>query len=122
MTFFIARLLRRAMSRKQTTYSALDETFSSSISASEAYSTEDPSWRPSYLRRRVYALFVAVFFLLVVAVEVLLFISDGKCGLATSVAGLHYLWTYGPTAVLTLVASFWVRVDYQMKSMLLGLE
>src|SRR3569833_2662944 len=73
-------------------------------------------WRPFYLRRLVLALLVLVFVLIIGTVEALLFVSNANDGLGTANAGQHYLWTYGPTAVLTLVAALWGRVDFQSKA------
>ena len=72
-------------------------------------------WRPFYLRRRVLASFVLIFVLMLVAIEVLVVVSNRNDGLATSNPGQHYLWTYGPTAFLTLVAAAWARAEYQSK-------
>ncbi|KAI1172888.1 hypothetical protein F4777DRAFT_590208 [Nemania sp. FL0916] len=60
-------------------------------------------WRPVYMDWSVLAGFGITFSVL------------GHNGLATSRVGLHYLWTYGPTALLTLIASFWSRVECQAK-------
>src|SRR3569833_952096 len=73
-------------------------------------------WRPFYLRRLVLALFILVFVLIIGTVEALLFVSNANDGLGTANAGQHYLWTYGPTAVLTLEAALWGRVDFQSKA------
>lgn len=72
-------------------------------------------WRPRYLRRSVIATFIFVFAILVAAIETLVRISSDNDGIATSRPKLHYLWTFGPTAFLTLVAAFWSRVEYQSK-------
>ncbi|KAK8139140.1 hypothetical protein PG984_002520 [Apiospora sp. TS-2023a] len=72
-------------------------------------------WQPRYLRRSVIATFVFIFATLIAAIEALVIISAKNEGIATSRSGLHYLWTYGPTAFLTLVAAFWSRVEYQSK-------
>ncbi|KAL3424093.1 hypothetical protein PVAG01_03374 [Phlyctema vagabunda] len=76
---------------------------------------EDIHWQPSYLQRLVLLGFTTLFALILVASEVLQKLSQRNHGLATSYPGLHYLWTYGPTAVLTLVASFWYRIEFQTK-------
>ncbi|KAI0855547.1 hypothetical protein F4860DRAFT_495963 [Xylaria cubensis] len=78
-------------------------------------SKDNISWRPDYLDSSVLATFIVVFLGLSITFEVLLHKSTENYGLATSSANFHYLWTYGPTAILTLVASFWVRVEYQTK-------
>lgn len=56
-----------------------------------------------------------IFILFTVAIEVLLFISNKNYGIATALSSQHYLWTYGPTAMLTLVAAGWNKVCYQCK-------
>lgn len=72
-------------------------------------------WRPFYLRRLVIAGFMGTFVLVLAAIEVLLAMSNKNDGIATSRHELHYLWTYGPTALLTLVAALWARAEYQSK-------
>ncbi|KAK3332190.1 hypothetical protein B0T19DRAFT_473137 [Cercophora scortea] len=72
-------------------------------------------WRPFYLRRSVLALFVVVFVPMLVGIEILAAVSNKDYGLATGYPNEHYLWTYGPTAFLTLVAALWNRVSYQSK-------
>ncbi|KAJ5182568.1 hypothetical protein N7492_000184 [Penicillium capsulatum] len=74
-----------------------------------------PGWRPFYLRRWVLGLFVLVFCAIIAALEVLNEASKKNDGLAPSVRSLRYTWTYGPTAILTLVAVFWGRVEFQAK-------
>ncbi|KAH9212901.1 hypothetical protein DL95DRAFT_507875 [Leptodontidium sp. 2 PMI_412] len=76
---------------------------------------KDIHWQPPYLRRIVLLGFATLFALIIVALEVLGKLSRRNHGLATSYPGLHYLWTYGPTAVFTLVAPFWYRVEFQTK-------
>lgn len=70
-------------------------------------------WRPRYLQSSAQIPAMFVFFLLAATVEVLLVISLRNDGLATSNEDIHYLWTYGPTALLTLVAAVWGRVVFQ---------
>ncbi|KUJ07725.1 uncharacterized protein LY89DRAFT_789416 [Mollisia scopiformis] len=47
--------------------------------------------------------------------EVLLAVSNRQQGLATSTSGLHYLWTFGPSAIFTLIGALWARIEYQSK-------
>ena len=68
-----------------------------------------------YLEKAALFSFIVVFSALIVSVEVLRYVSNNNYGLATSHQTLHYLWTYGPTAILTLIASFWSRVECQTK-------
>lgn len=72
-------------------------------------------WQPFYLRRRALAVFFIVFAGCIVVLQALLAASDRNMGLGASQEKLHYLWTYGPTAMLTLLAAFWARVASQAK-------
>lgn len=58
----------------------------------------EPRWTPFHLRRPVLLAAAAVFVLMVVALEVLRYVSERDDGLATVSENMHYLWTYGPTA------------------------
>ncbi|KAH6613686.1 hypothetical protein B0J18DRAFT_460573 [Chaetomium sp. MPI-SDFR-AT-0129] len=72
-------------------------------------------WRPFYLRRRILAIFAFWFGFVILAVETLQAISQRDTGVAASSPQLHYVWRYGPTAVLTLLAAAWSRAEYQSK-------
>ncbi|KAH8883502.1 hypothetical protein GQ53DRAFT_846924 [Thozetella sp. PMI_491] len=72
-------------------------------------------WRPVYLRRTVIAAFLAVFALILAAIEGLAAASERNDGIAGADPAQHYLWTYGPTAVLVLVSVAWSRVEFQSK-------
>ncbi|KAK8038664.1 hypothetical protein PG993_007075 [Apiospora rasikravindrae] len=74
-------------------------------------------WRPFYLRRTVLLGFLAVFLGILIAIEILFFVSKKNNGIATCDPHKHYLWTYGPTAFLTILAATWSRVEYQSKLM-----
>lgn len=76
---------------------------------------KEPSSRPSYLRKRILAGFVVIFIAIIVALEVLYQSSESRNGIAASIESRHYLWTYGPTAILTVVATIWARVEFQAK-------
>lgn len=71
------------------------------------------AWTPLYLRTWVLSCFLLLFVTMIAALQVLLTISNSRHGLVTSQDRLHYLWTYSPTAFLTLVIVYWNRVDYQ---------
>ncbi|KAJ5176875.1 uncharacterized protein N7482_002752 [Penicillium canariense] len=77
--------------------------------------SEETGWRPSYLRRRILVLFVIAFCAIIAALEALFQSSAAHDGIAASTESRHYLWTYGPTAILTIVATFWSRVEFQSK-------
>ncbi|KAK4445430.1 hypothetical protein QBC34DRAFT_487271 [Podospora aff. communis PSN243] len=72
-------------------------------------------WTPPYLGRIIISTFILVFAAILIAIQVLLAYSNKHDGIATGYDGQQYLWTYGPTAVLTLVAAVWSRVEYQSK-------
>lgn len=72
-------------------------------------------WRPAYLQRRVLILFILLFAGLIAALEVLDHVSNVNYGIASSIESRHYSWTYGPTAILTIVAALWARVEFQAK-------
>lgn len=72
-------------------------------------------WRPAYLRTRVLGAFCIVFALMAVALEILTMLSARNNGIASGAYGDHYLWTYGPTAFLTVIAALFSRVEYQSK-------
>ncbi|KAI1734034.1 hypothetical protein F4680DRAFT_364496 [Xylaria scruposa] len=73
-------------------------------------------WKPSYLDKRRLVVFPLVFFGFIVTIQALIRVSHDNDGLGTSNRKLHYLWTFGPMAALTLVAAFWARVEFQLKS------
>ncbi|KAJ5622129.1 hypothetical protein N7528_005361 [Penicillium herquei] len=74
-----------------------------------------PGWRPAYLRKRVLTGFAITFCAIIIALEILNYVSSKNQGLTSSTESRHYLWTYGPTAILTLVSAFWARVEFQAK-------
>ncbi|RYC56490.1 hypothetical protein CHU98_g9719, partial [Xylaria longipes] len=73
-------------------------------------------WKPAYLEKRRLVIFPVIFLISIVAIQVLIHISQSNHGLATSSRNLHYLWTFGPMAALALLAAFWARVEFQIKS------
>lgn len=77
--------------------------------------SQEDGWRPSYLRKRILALFVVAFCAIIATLEALYRSSEAHDGIAASTESRHYLWTYGPTAILTIVATFWSRVEFQSK-------
>jgi hypothetical protein len=111
----LIRLEPSQVSDDRATEEAQDAEYEEASSESETLQETLPSWQPLYLRRVVLLSFAALFALIAVAIEVLHQQSEQHRGLATSRTGLHYLWTYGPTALLTLVASLWSRVEFQSK-------
>ncbi|KAI1873239.1 uncharacterized protein JN550_003492 [Neoarthrinium moseri] len=81
----------------------------------DPHHTATEGWHAPYLRRRTLTLFIIIFLICIIILQGLVVASDKQIGLGTSQERLHYLWTYGPTAFLTLLASFWARVACQAK-------
>jgi len=52
---------------------------------------------------------------MIAALEVLNHLSETRNGLASSVQNLHYIWTYSPTAILTIISALWARTEFQAK-------
>ncbi|KAJ5596990.1 hypothetical protein N7450_003448 [Penicillium hetheringtonii] len=76
------------------------------------------SWTPWPLRKLILAGFGICFIPLAVIVAILFGISKHNWGLTSSKQTLYYLWTYGPTAGLTIVAAFWGQVEYRTKQLM----
>ncbi|GIZ39395.1 hypothetical protein CKM354_000278100 [Cercospora kikuchii] len=75
-------------------------------------------WTPIALRpASLYAL-ASLYVTLAMGLIVLVVVDHKKQGLATSREGLHYLWTYGPTLVLSVLATFWNHIDYRTRQLL----
>lgn len=81
------------------------------------YTTKSSSyWRPIYLTKKALVSFLVIFSALAAGIQIMLLLSNRNSGLSGVNDGPHrVLWTYGPTALLTLVASFWARVECQSK-------
>ncbi|PYH96857.1 hypothetical protein BO71DRAFT_396652 [Aspergillus ellipticus CBS 707.79] len=75
-------------------------------------------WIPPVLRSASLATFAVLFAAMLIVVEVLYSVSNRNKGLSTSESKYHYLWTYGPTAVLTIVAGCWGQVEYRTKQLM----
>ncbi|KAI7781919.1 hypothetical protein LA080_014100 [Diaporthe eres] len=85
---------------------------------SQNYDTKSLSlWRPVYLTKRALTAFFVTFTALAIGTQAMLLLSKRNNGLSGVNDGLHrVLWTYGPTALLTLVASFWTCLECQTKT------
>ncbi|KAF9872078.1 hypothetical protein CkaCkLH20_10415 [Colletotrichum karsti] len=76
-------------------------------------STEAPTWRPTWLRVEALVTFTGIFLAITIAVPILLWYSERNNGITESRETFVYVWRFGPTAVLTLIAAFWGRVELQ---------
>ncbi|KAK1723868.1 uncharacterized protein BDZ83DRAFT_579879 [Colletotrichum acutatum] len=70
-------------------------------------------WRPAWLQPVVLLAFFTLFFFSAISLPAMFFISSKNRGLVTTQQNLHYLWRFGPTAVITLVSILWSRVETQ---------
>ncbi|OTB13419.1 hypothetical protein K445DRAFT_164268 [Daldinia sp. EC12] len=70
-------------------------------------------WRPSYLRRRTIVILDTILMAGIIVLESLDAVSLRHSGLGTANQSLFYMWSLGPTIVLTIILTFWARVEYQ---------
>ncbi|KAK5059867.1 hypothetical protein LTR84_009750 [Exophiala bonariae] len=81
----------------------------------ESRSRSVSTWNPGALHWLTLVSFFAVYVMMLATTIVLFEVSRSNAGLATSKSSHHYAWTYGPMAVLVLVAGAWHQVDYQCR-------
>ena len=74
-------------------------------------------WQPPFLKPLVLLAFALLFLLIFVSLQIIWSWSQGHQGIATSDDSKHYLWTFGPTAILVFVTVGWRQVDYAAKSL-----
>ncbi|KAJ4989773.1 hypothetical protein SVAN01_04803 [Stagonosporopsis vannaccii] len=74
-----------------------------------------PGWTSTYLQNVTLLSFAFAFLTLLLAVIALAVVDAKQDGIANAKSSEHYLWTYGPTAVLVIVAAFWNQVEYRTK-------
>ncbi|KAI9725658.1 MAG: hypothetical protein M1828_002943 [Chrysothrix sp. TS-e1954] len=70
-----------------------------------------PFWHRLWTLLAFFCSFIGLFLILI---AIFAFSSTHK-GLTTAESQNYYLWTYGPTAVFTLLASLWAQVEYRAK-------
>ncbi|KAE8356872.1 hypothetical protein BDV28DRAFT_41853 [Aspergillus coremiiformis] len=75
-------------------------------------------WTPVVLRSWAFIAFAVLFATILIVVEVLYNYSNRNDGLSAIDAKYRYLWTYGPTAVLIIVAGIWGQVEYRTKQLI----
>ncbi|KAF6830346.1 hypothetical protein CPLU01_07401 [Colletotrichum plurivorum] len=75
--------------------------------------SEHATWRPIWLQPAVLGVFVLVFAACTAALPAMYSYSENNDGLVKTRASLVYLWRFGPTAILTIIAIFWARVELQ---------
>jgi hypothetical protein len=75
-------------------------------------------WTPTFLNRTSLFVLLACSTAVALTLPILYTISERNNGLCATEAKLYYLWTCGPTAVLTLIAVFWDRLVYHSKQLM----
>ncbi|KAF4300842.1 hypothetical protein GTA08_BOTSDO10934 [Botryosphaeria dothidea] len=86
-----------------------------SISGTES-TTTTKTWTPVSLHRMVLLGYAVLFIVIIVALEVLNYLSNRNQGLATVSENLYYLWKFGLTFILIIIIAFWAHVEYSSKS------
>ncbi|GAB7348548.1 hypothetical protein MBLNU459_g6941t1 [Dothideomycetes sp. NU459] len=69
-------------------------------------------WTPFCLRPLTLIALIIIMALMIAALEIIYQVSDRHQGLVSTSSNKHYLWTYGPTAIFTLVSSYWGQIAY----------
>ncbi|KAI0440486.1 hypothetical protein F4803DRAFT_527167 [Xylaria telfairii] len=69
-------------------------------------------WRPAWLRKPVLFAFVTLFIILSAALILMWYLVSRYNGIPLTLTTNHYAWTYGPTAIFTVVLSLWRQVNY----------
>lgn len=72
-------------------------------------------WTPFFLRKKTLACFLACEVGLLLGLIALAVADENEAGIATVNNRIHYLWTFGPTAVLSVLAALWTQVEYRTK-------
>ncbi|KAH6972861.1 hypothetical protein BKA56DRAFT_555774 [Ilyonectria sp. MPI-CAGE-AT-0026] len=73
--------------------------------------------RPFWLSNAALVLFCLLFLTCAASLITLDRLIASRDGLALTISSSSYSWTYGPTAILVVILSFWRRVDYYYKSL-----
>lgn len=74
-------------------------------------------WNPRILTRPILLTFAFLSAAVIASLQVIYSYSQRHQGIAQTNDNLHYLWTYGPTAILILFTVVWRQVDYAVKSL-----
>ncbi|KAF2965029.1 hypothetical protein GQX73_g8536 [Xylaria multiplex] len=77
-----------------------------------AWLATSPYWDPLWLRKSVLFTFTGTFILFLVGLILIWYYANRYDGIPLTLTTNHYAWTYGPTAIFTVVVSLWGRVNY----------
>lgn len=110
---------RQSESQKIPTVVIHDETpiLSTEKQVHNQFNHQTRFWNPIWLSKKALIGFTAIFTTLTIAVLALYVASRMNSGLSTQTPSYQYAWTYGPTAVIVLVTSLWLHVEYWCKEM-----
>ncbi|KAK1138622.1 hypothetical protein N8T08_002152 [Aspergillus melleus] len=72
-------------------------------------------WKPFFLSGTAALGFAVTFAAIIIGLAVLYTQSLAHNGITTTKNNLHYLWTYGPTALFTVILVYWGLLEYQAK-------
>ena len=71
---------------------------------------------PFWLTKPALILFSLIFVACAASLIALDRVMEAQDGLPLTITSNEYSWTYGPTAILVIILSFWRRIDYYYKS------
>ncbi|KAJ3564443.1 hypothetical protein NPX13_g7844 [Xylaria arbuscula] len=74
-------------------------------------------WRSAWLHKRTLVAFILLVVSLLVSLSLLWWYDITNDGIKLTISSNHYIWAYGPTAILVVVVSIWRQIDYQCKVM-----
>lgn len=74
-------------------------------------------WTPLQLPRVSFMSFVFATTTLMIVIIILIVIDRKRNGIVSAQSSYHYLWTFGPTAVLVFFSAFWTQVEYWIKEL-----
>lgn len=73
-------------------------------------------WNPTWLRRPILLATIASLIVAITGLFLLLYFARKTDGIVLHTTN-HFSWTYGPTAVLTLLVAVWRQIDYCCKAL-----
>ncbi|KIW99056.1 uncharacterized protein Z519_00719 [Cladophialophora bantiana CBS 173.52] len=101
----------RTQQKKSTTSVQTELGVASAASKSNAW-----IWNPIWLRTSFLSATASTFFAFIAVLLLLLYFAKADDGLTLRTSN-HFTWTYGPTAVLTIVVAAWRQIDYYCKAL-----
>ncbi|KAH0160501.1 hypothetical protein KCU67_g6698, partial [Aureobasidium melanogenum] len=86
------------------------------INKDEVMNSQKSSWRPLFLRLPALLVFAGVYAAMLTSLAIMSWISFKRHGVCAVDVRNRYWWTYGPTAIFTIISLFWGQVDYGARS------